>query len=604
MAILTSLMAALFSLGIADPLFGDRSVLLIYVLPVAFSLIFGGRGPGILAGGLALGFAFWQLPADHRFYVTSFFHAALFIGVCGGVGWLVETRGRAHALAARSRGQLELLVDGVSDYAMVLLDRHGRIASWNTGAERLFGRSRADVVGRSAAILLANAEAETIRDQLTTASAEGRFLGEVWHKRADGSEFLAEVSVRPVTSPDGASAGYAKIVHDVTTRRAEERALRRREAHLQSILATVPDAMVVIDDHGIILSFSRTAQVLFGMSEAAAVGCNVSILMPSPDREAHDGYIQRYLDTAESRIIGAGRVVTGARADGTTFPMHLSIGEVDLPGQRLFTGFIQDLTERRGFEDKVEELQAELIHVARLSALGMLASTLAHELNQPLTAIANYAEAVTAMLGKPVAGDSGLVAEAIGEISAQSLRAGRIVRRLRDFVAHGELSKAVEDLPAVIAEASSLALVGTSESVVRTIYRFDPDATPVLIDRIQIQQVLFNLMRNAVEAMADSPLRELTVETALIAPDTVEVAVTDTGCGIDPLVQARLFDAFNTTKASGLGLGLSICRTIVEAHGGSIAAEPGDRGGTRFSLTLVKPPPSETEATFSREHYG
>lgn len=183
--------------------------------------------------------------------------------------------------------------------------------------------------------------------------------------------------------------------------------------------------------------------------------------------------------------------------------------------------------------------------------------------------------------------------EVIGEIAGQSLRAGRIVRRLRDFVSRGELSKTVEDLPKVIGEAGSLALLGTRETGIETAFNFDPAATSVLIDRVQIQQVLTNLIRNAVEAMADSPERRLEIATLLLDPQTIEVSVGDTGAGIDEAIGARLFEAFNSSKDSGLGLGLSICRTIVEAHGGRITAEPRENGGTRFSFTLIRPPTLE-----------
>jgi two-component system sensor kinase FixL len=348
--------------------------------------------------------------------------------------------------------------------------------------------------------------------------------------------------------------------------------------------------MIVIDEKGLMISFSTAAEELFGYREADVIGRNVSLLMPSPDRERHDGYLQRYLMTGVPRIIGTGRIVTGLRADGSTFPMKLSVGEALTDEQRLFTGFVQDLTERRDFEARLDQLKSELIHVSRLSAMGTMASTLAHELNQPLAAIATYGEAVRDILAAPEPPERELLVEVFDDIAEQALRAGSIVRRLREFVARGEVAKAVEDLPSLIGEASALALVGSKEKGVISHFVYQPDATPVLADRIQIQQVLMNLMRNAIEAMESGPVRRLTVATSVLDAETVQVSVLDTGPGLAPEVAAHLFEAFTSTKRSGMGLGLSICRTIIEAHGGRIRARAGDDGGTEFLFTLMRAP--------------
>ena len=471
-----------------------------------------------------------------------------------------------------------------------MVDADGCVSSWNTGAEHVLGWRKDQVIGQHSSIFKLGADARVeAMAQLDHARRNGSFSGEAWQRRADGSEFIAQISITRIVADDGTDLGFAKIIHDVTARRAEERALQRREEHLRSILAAVPDAMVVIDEKGIILSFSRAAEQLFGYSELEVTGKNVSLLMPSPDRERHDDYIERYLATGVPRIIGIGRVVTGLRADGSTFPMKLAVGEAHSADQRLFTGFIKDLTERRDFEAKLEQLQSELIHVSRLSAMGTMASTLAHELNQPLTAIAGFGEAAAAMLERPEEPDKELLREVVADMAQQSLRAGGIVRRLREFVSRGDLAKAVEDLPKVVEEASALALVGARERGIVTRFHLAADATPVLIDRVQIQQVIINLMRNATEAMEDAPIKELSVTTALLDPGTVRVSVADTGPGLDAKIRDHLFEAFNTSKESGMGLGLSICRTIVEAHGGRIRAIDRVGGGTEFQFTLLRP---------------
>jgi len=373
-------------------------------------------------------------------------------------------------------------------------------------------------------------------------------------------------------------------------RRAEAaRNLVAREAHLKSILDTIPDAMIVIDEHGLIQSFSLAAERLFGYEAAEAIGKNVSILMPSPYRESHDGYIERYLTTGERRIIGIGRVVVGERKDGTTFPIELAVGEMRSGNQRFFTGFIRDLTERQETETRLQELQSELVHISRLTAMGEMASTLAHELNQPLSAIANYMKGSRRLLEGNEDQRVATARDAMDKAADQALRAGQVIRRLRDFVARGESERRVESISKLVEEASALALVGAKELGVRVRFQFDPVVDLVLADKVQIQQVLLNLIRNAIEAMEGTDRKELIIRTRAIDDNMLEISVADTGSGIAPEVSAQLFQPFFTTKAHGMGVGLSISRTIIEAHGGQIGIEPNPGGGTifRFSLRAV-----------------
>lgn len=361
--------------------------------------------------------------------------------------------------------------------------------------------------------------------------------------------------------------------------------LAAREAHLQSILDTVPDAMIVIDEHGIMQSFSTAAERQFGWTAAEAIGQNVSLLMPDPYRSAHDGYLDRYKATGERRIIGIGRVVVGERKDGSTFPMELAVGEMRSGDRRFFTGFVRDLTERQAAERRLQDLQGELVHVSRLTALGEMASALAHELNQPLTAATNFMKGCLVLVKRePV--DTKRLEEMIGQGAEQALRAGQIIRRLRDFVSKGEADRRIESLPKLLEEAGALAMVGAKERSVRLRFELDPRNELVLADKVQVQQVALNLIRNAVEAMHESPKRELVVGTRPAADDMVEVWVSDTGHGISPEAAAQLFQPFMTTKTHGMGIGLSISRTIIEAHGGRIWAEPNPAGGTVFRFTL------------------
>ncbi len=364
------------------------------------------------------------------------------------------------------------------------------------------------------------------------------------------------------------------------------RDLLAREAHVKSILETVPDAMIVIDEKGLMQSFSSTAERLFGYSAGEVLGKNIKMLMPSPYREAHDGYLSRYLATGERRIIGIGRVVVGERRDGSTFPMELAVGEMRSSNQRFFTGFIRDLTERQKTEARLQELQTELVHISRLTALGEMASALAHELNQPLSAIANYMKGSRRLLEKRADDDTALVREAMDKAAEQSLRAGQIIRRLRDFVSRGESERRVESLSKLVEEASALALVGAKERGVRVRINLDPSLDLVLADKVQIQQVMLNLVRNAIEAMEHSERRELVIATLPHPAHMIAISVSDSGSGIAPEIAAQLFQPFITSKPQGMGVGLSISRTIIEAHGGQIWSEPNPGGGTVFRFTL------------------
>ena len=391
--------------------------------------------------------------------------------------------------------------------------------------------------------------------------------------------------------PEGRPVRHRGVVFSIHEQKRAEAELRAREAHLRSILDTVPEAMVVIDEAGLIHSFSAAAERLFGYAAGAVVGQNVRILMPEPMRGEHDAYLDRYRRTGERRIIGQNRIVTGRRRDGTTFPMKLAVGEMRSGEQVFFTGFIADLTEHQRTQARLHELQSELIHVSRLSEMGEMAATLAHELNQPLGAISNYARGCKRLLARAGPEAIAETMEVLDKAAEQALRAGQIIRRLRAFVARGETEKRVEPVARLVEEAAALALVGAHEQGVTAHVALDPRAGSVLADRVQVQQVLVNLMRNAREAMQQAPRRELTVEARPRGRTTVEVVVSDTGPGIADEVADRLFQPFVTTKASGMGVGLSICRTIVEAHGGRLTVERNGDDGATFRMSL----PTATE---------
>jgi two-component system, LuxR family, sensor kinase FixL len=373
----------------------------------------------------------------------------------------------------------------------------------------------------------------------------------------------------------------------ITAETANARSLSARERlqrqRLGSIIDTSTDGIIAIDEWGIVHSLNQAAQAIFGHEEREIVGRNVSMLMPAYYRERHDGYLERYLRTGERRIIGIGRVVTGQRKDGSTFPMELSVGEVKMDEHRVFTGFVRDISARQETEQRLHELQEELLHVSRISAMGELASAIAHELNQPLAAIKNYSTAGKLMLRQRKG--AGGVSEIFDKVNGQAGRAGDVIKRLRSFISNKKVETAPSDIYQIITEASALALIGAKEEGIKATFVRDPKIPPVAVDRVQIQQVLINLIRNAVDAMRDAPVRELYVESKL-EDGHVLVRVCDTGPGIPPDVEQKLFLPFFSSKPGGMGIGLSISRTIAEAHGGTLTYQPNPDGGAIFTLDL------------------
>lgn len=354
----------------------------------------------------------------------------------------------------------------------------------------------------------------------------------------------------------------------------------------ESLIAFAVDGIMVIDQKGTVQIYNRACERLFGYSAPEVIGQNVKMLMPKPYHDEHDGYLSHYLATGEKHIIGIGREVSGRRKDGSVFPMYLSVGQGVVKGERIFLGIISDLSERKARDRRIQDLQMEMLHVSRLTDMGQVATGLAHELNQPLTAILNYTNA-----GLDIAeerGDPELKA-VLGRIAEQASRAGNIIRRLRAFVEKRGPNRSEEDIAHTVDEAIRLGQINPAERGIKLRVDVEHGLPKVWIDRIQIQQVLINLMKNAAEAMENSPLREMTV-TISQARNFVEIAVADTGPGISPEMAEKLFQPFVTTKAHGMGMGLSICRGIIESHGGRLRLEPNPGGGAvfRFNVPIAK----------------
>jgi two-component system sensor kinase FixL len=355
---------------------------------------------------------------------------------------------------------------------------------------------------------------------------------------------------------------------------------------VQALLDAAVDGVIIIDHLGCIQAFNRAAEHLFGYAAPEILGTSVNTLMAGLDRSTHDEHLARYGATRVPHIIGRGREVEARRKDGSVFPVHLSVGAVAGTEPPRFVGFIQDLSLRRRSEEETHRLQERLTHVARLTTVGEMSAGIAHELNQPLTAVANYAQACDRLLGMPDP-DIAEIRGALRQITEQAVRAGDIIYRLRTLARNDVMKREPTDVNVLISELTELIQLAAKTHAVQ--YRLELAVEPPQadVDRTRIQQVILNLVHNALEALAESPgVREVAVRTRLTSEGEVEIAVCDTGPGVSPAIVPRLFDPFCTSKTHGTGLGLAMSRTIIRSHQGTLDYCPNLPHGACFTVRL------------------
>jgi PAS domain S-box-containing protein len=402
----------------------------------------------------------------------------------------------------------------------------------------------------------------------------------------------------PATDADGRLVEWFGTSTDIEEIKQAEASSRENEARLRGVLESAVEGIVTIDERGTIQTVNPAVEKTFGYAREEMIGQNVKLLMPEPFASSHDGYLASFLTADRRKIIDSGREVVGRRKDGSTFPVDLSVSEVRVGDRRIFTGMIRDITQRKAMEDEARERQAQVAHLERVSTMGQMASGLAHELNQPLGAIANYAKACRSMVedgrGTPLR-----VADALSEIQSQAVRAGEIINRLRTFVKKQHPKPWPTDANELVEETLRLLAFELRASGARLALQFADELPLVMADQVQVGQVLVNLIRNALDAMEEIDRPGMLAITTRRSADSasVTIAVCDNGCGVAPENMSKLFDAFFTTKPAGLGVGLALCRSIVEDHGGRLTAEPNPAGGMIFTLTLRAAAPATTETS-------
>lgn len=472
------------------------------------------------------------------------------------------------------------------DAPTMLLSPEGEIVRFNIACERLTRYAASEAVGRKVwDFLIVDEEIDAARaafEQSRAKETPTHFVN-TW-KDKDGRLHPVEWSNKRICGLDGAVQYILASGHDLTDRRSREAALSESRAFLRSVIDASPVAIITMNERRQILTFSKQAEIAFGHKESEVIGKNINILMPEPDRTHHDDYVKRYLETGEKRIIGTARPIMAQRRSGEAFPAVLHVSEFH-HSERIFVGFVEDMSEQKAVERRLAETQTQLQHAGRLGAMGEIATSIAHELNQPLTAAASLAGAVALTLKKSEdersAEAAGLLDDAIGEVR----RASEIIRQMRAFVRKGKTARSLHDVNKVVEDAATIALVGADSYGVEVIKNFDKDIGAAQLDRLQIQQVVTNLILNAVDAMKGAPERRLTIATAK-RDGEIEVSVEDTGPGIDEEAKKRLFEPFFTTKDEGTGIGLSISKSIIDAHQGALFVNDGNFKGCKFVFRL------------------
>jgi PAS domain S-box-containing protein len=493
-----------------------------------------------------------------------------------------------HAQTLAEDAQLLAAIVVSSNDAIVGKNLDGIVTSWNPGAERLYGYSAAEIVGRSISVLVPTDHADEVPGYLEVLK-RGEAVGDYETERVTkaGQRVDVSINISPIRDVNGVLIGASTIARDVSDR-------KRAEKKVRDLLEAAPDAMVIVDDVGDIVLVNAQVERLFGYRRNDLLGRPVEMLLPERYRPVHVSHRRDYAQHAHPRPMGAGLDLFAVRKDGSEVPVEISLSPLDTDEGPLVVAAIRDISERKRVEQQVaaanerlRQAEAEQVHIARVVTWGELASSIAHEMNQPLAAIVNDGAAGLRWLqARPPALDE--ARESVRHMIADANRASHVIARIRASLAKKPSVKAPFDANDLVRETAAL-VKGDSARFGATIRTtLAADLPNVLGDRIQVQQVLLNLIVNALEAMStvDDRPRQLALRSTRGGSAAVLLAVRDSGVGLAPDLRDRVFDPFYTTKADGLGMGLAICRSIVEGHGGHLWAVEHEGPGLTVQFTL------------------
>jgi two-component system, LuxR family, sensor kinase FixL len=497
-----------------------------------------------------------------------------------------------------SQGETQAYLE-LAEIIFLTLAPDGTVSHINEYGARLLGYAPDEIIGlhwvdkfvperfrnETQAVLKAavtSSAEDSLHFQSPVLAQNGREITIYWHYRcAPGSKGSLVISTGV----------------DITLRSQAEQNLEKVEARANAVLNSVIDAIINIDARGTIQMFNPAAVKMFGYGREEVLGKNVSLLMGTPHRDKHDGYIHNYLHTGDAKIIGIGRELMARKKDGSEFPIHLTVTEVTGTGQRSFTGIIRDLTERseslhrlRQRDDEIRETRERLAHMERLGSLNAMTAGIAHELNQPLAAITTYAQACYRLVGSEMDEPEELK-RALKKIDEQVGRAAQVIRRLRTLVNKRESVREITHVNNLIAETVEIARIDSRARDIEFSMVLEPALSPMQVDPVQIQQVILNLVLNSIDALEvrNPGERRINISSSALPEGGIRVGVRDNGIGLMGESRDRIFSPFFSTKSKGMGMGLHISHSIIAAHGGNLSYNSGNPG-TEFYFTL--PPES------------
>lgn len=492
---------------------------------------------------------------------------------------LVESQAASHAV-------LETAVEGI-----ITINEQGIVESFNPAAERIFGYAADEVIGRNVKMLMPAPECDLhdgyLSEHLRTGESKGIGLArERRGRRKDGTVFPLEVAVSEIHLPE--RRVFAGICHDISERKRAEAALAASRSFLQTVIDGIPDAVMVIDrEYRVVLANRAVREAAGGKDPVASLlTCyQASHQVDAPCDGEHTCPLERVIATR------APVTVTHTHRDDAGNDLFVEIIAAPILDQRGEVVQVieasRNITARVRAEHQARQRQAELAHLSRLGTMGAMAAGLAHELNQPLSAIVNYTQACLERIRAGAADPANLL-EDLEEVGVQAERAGDIIEYVRSFVRKADPQRCNADLNELVREAIGLLRMEIRHREIELRIDLCKALPATHVVPIQIVQVIVNLVQNALDAMSDphNRPRRLSISTGTNGNRSVELAIGDTGVGLPATDTERLFDPFFTTKPDGIGLGLAMCRSIIETHGGHISARPGDAGGATIRLTL------------------
>jgi PAS domain S-box-containing protein len=498
----------------------------------------------------------------------------------------IDDQKRAQEKLQASETNLREILDGIPGFVCTLSPA-GQVELPNQRLLEFFGKTLEEVNAWSTNDMVHPDDLPRVTAEVTHSFTSGApYDGELRYRRADGVYRWFQVRILPARDTEGRITRRYGLITDIDDRKRAEDELRRGEARHRVVVETASDAVVSIDESGAIILANPATKRIFGYTPEDLIGKPLTVLMPGSMRKFHEAGLKRYLDTGERRLNWQGTEMTAQRANGEEFPAEVSFGEMTTDQGKVFTGFIRDISEKKRADEELQNTHAELARMMRVMTVGQLTASIAHEVNQPLSGIVTNASTCLRMLKSDPPNIDG-ARETAQRTIRDGNRASEVITRLRTLFSKKQIEVEPLDLNEVAREVVALVSGELQRNDVILKQEFSDQLPAVYGDRVQLQQVILNLLRNASDAMSnieDRP-RQMALRTEL-EDGHIRLSVQDSGVGFTPEVANQMFEPFYTTKPDGMGVGLSVSRSIIEANRGRLWATPNDGPGATFAFSI------------------